>query len=35
VFQELMSHREALAQTLDEVQRALAIAGLPLRGEIS
>ncbi len=35
VFQELMTRREALAQTLDEVQRALAVAGLPLRGEIS
>ena len=32
---ELVSRREAMAETLNEMQRQLAVAGVPLRGEIS
>ncbi len=32
---ELVARREAMAETLNEMQRQLAVAGVPLRGEIS
>lgn len=35
VLHDLAERRRQLAATLDEVQRDLAIAGVPLRGEIS
>ncbi len=35
VLHELAERRRQLAATLDEVQRDLAVAGVPLRGEIS
>ena len=34
-LRELMAQRTELAATLDEVQRELAVAGVPLRGEIT
>ena len=35
MLRELVIKREQLAATLDQVQRELAIAGVPLRGEIT
>ena len=35
IFHELIAHRETLARALDDLQRELAVAGAPLRGEIS
>ncbi|HSH81080.1 MAG TPA: hypothetical protein VLA19_21310 [Herpetosiphonaceae bacterium] len=32
---ELVARREVMAETLNEMQRQLAVAGVPLRGEIS
>jgi chromosome segregation ATPase len=32
---ELAQHRNRLAATLDDMQRELAVAGVPLRGDIS
>lgn len=34
-LKELAERRRALAETLDEMQRELAVAGIPIRGEIS
>jgi hypothetical protein len=35
ILHDLAEKRRRLAVTLDEVQRELAVAGVPLRGEIS
>jgi chromosome segregation ATPase len=34
-LRELAARRQELTETLNEVQRELAVAGVPLRGEIS
>ena len=34
-LRELAARRQELSETLNEIQRELAIAGVPLRGEIS
>ncbi len=34
-LRELASRRQELSETLNEIQRELAVAGVPLRGEIS
>ena len=33
-FREFMNHREQFAHAIDRLQRELAIAGLPLKGDI-
>ena len=33
-FRDFMSHREQLTHTLDHLQRELAVAGLPIKGDI-